>query len=519
MSTPVTRSPPSARESKHKRVPTDELQEKMKKMIQLQYQQQRQQQQAPSAARPPRFSPPTKSKPSVEDGVVLKDTTADPLLRFPDVVDPDVGHGTLFFPAEHNLQRLRSLSSDAGSSSQAPSKESLSSEARPPPIPNYGALDSGSSFPSSGDDDETNPLNDHGYSVDPYAENSRFLMQPSVAEHPNSTGYWIVYPIVSCCEDIWTSEALHRSLCFGAIDGMLTGSGIVATFCGMGLIDWRAVTVNTDTACILRTVVVVFCAATCFADSICMALGHIWTTHVLASTQARERSEMRTMMYYAQADVKGQLVDMLLSKGVLKIDAMSLANTLEGYPDLFLAAVMGEALTSANVEISSSNDSEYDALMGRQVSRQQRTSPHGRQREFPMDPDTATVTQANREARKESFFMMVGFSSFAVLPSLLLQWVPTLLNSNLDHKSTSVHPETMIVSIMAITMWLLGIWKSRFLDSNWFMFGVEAVLVLVVCIAAAYLVGYGVRHAFLPEVRIEIFQKSSLYYSTESGAN
>ncbi|GAX22879.1 hypothetical protein FisN_24Lh166 [Fistulifera solaris] len=519
MSTPVTRSPPSSRESKHKRVPTDELQEKMKKMIQLQYQQQRQQQQAPSAARPPRFSPPTKSKPSVDDNTrVVKDV--DPLLRFPDVVDPDVGHGTLFFPTEHNLQRLRSLSSDAGS--QAPSKESLSSEARPPPIPHYGALDSGSSFPSSGDDDdETNQLHDHGYSVDPYAENSRFLMQPSVAEHNNSIwdGHWIVYPIVSCCEDIWTSEALHRSLCFGAIDGMLTGSGIVATFCGMGLIDWRTVTVNTETAFLLRTVVVVFCAATCFADSICMALGHIWTTHVLATTQARERSEMRTTMNYAQADVKGQLVDMLLSKGMLKIDAMSLANTLEGYPDLFLAAVMGEALASVNVEISSSNESEYDALMGRPGSRQQRSATHGRQREFPMDPDAAAVTQSNREARKESFFMMVGFSSFAVLPSLLLQWVPTLLNSNVDHKSTSVHPETMIVSIMAITMWLLGIWKSRFLDSNWFMFGVEAVLVLVVCIAAAYLVGFGVRHAFLPEVRIEILQKSSLYYSTESGSN
>ncbi len=494
-------------------------------MIQLQYQQQRQQQQAPSAARPPRFSPPTKSKPSVEDGVVLKDTTADPMLRFPDVADPDVGHGTLFFPAEHNLQRLRSLSSDAGSSSQAPSKEYLSSEARPPfpPIPHYGALDSGSSFPSSGDDDETNQLNDHGYSVDPYAENSRFLMPPSVAEHHNSMGfwdgYWIVYPIVSWCEDIWTSEALYRSLCFGAIDGMLTGSGIVATFCGMGLIDWRAVTVNTDTAFILRTVVVVFCAATCFADSICMALGHIWTTHVLATTQARERSEMRTMMNYAHADVKGQLVDMLLSKGMLKIDAMSLANTLEGYPDIFLAAVMGEALTSANVDISFSNESEYDALMGRPGPRQQRSSPHGRQHEFQIDPDAAAVIQANREARKESFFMMVGFSSFAVLPSLLLQWVPTLLNSNVDHKSTSIHPETMIISIMAITMWLLGIWKSRFLDSNWFMFGVEAVLVLVVCIAAAYLVGFGVRHAFLPEVRIEVFQKSSLYYSARSGSN
>lgn len=522
MSTPVTRSPPITR---HKRVPTDELQEKMKKMIQLQYQQQRQQQQAPLAARPPRFSPPSKSKPSLEEDeeeifVSKKDhpvTTSDQqplvMLQFPDAADPDVGHGTLLFPSERNLRRLRSSSSDVGSS--PPNKEAAEHPPARPPIPHYGALDysTGSTFPlgSNTINDETDMYEDHGYSVDPYAENSQFLMQPSSdAEFKDmgfwdELGYWTVHPIASCCGEIWTSEALHRSLCFGAIDGMLTGSGIVATFCGMGLLDWKTATANTETAFLLRTVVVVFCAAACFADSICMALGHIWTTHVLATTQARERTEMRTMMNYAQADVKGQLVDMLLSKGMLKIDAMSLANTLEGYPDLFLAAVMGEALASANVDILSSDDSEYDALTNRPRQRRPEQS-YGRQYDFQMDPDVAAVAQVNHEARKESLFMMLGFSSFAVLPSVLLQWIPVLLNSNSKgNKSTSVHPETMIISIMAVTMWLLGIWKSRFLDSNWLVFGVEAVLVLAVCIAAAYLVGFGLRHAFLPEMRVEVF--------------
>ena len=514
MSTPVTRSPPITR---HKRVPTDELQEKMKQMIQLQYQQQKQQQQQASvpaaAARPPRFSPPSKSKLSVDDEKILvlkKEATDHPslmMLQFPDVADADVGHGTLLFPTERNFRRLRSSSSDIGGGSpQAPRKE----PSDPPRIPQYGALDAsgGSSVPRGAHvDDDTDMYDNREYSVDPYAENSHFLMPPpSDAEyHPDTggfwdeLGYWTVYPIASCCGEIWTSEALHRSLCFGAIDGMLTGSGIVATFCGMGLMDWMTATGNSETAFLLRTVVVVFCAAACFADSICMALGHIWTTHVLATTQARERTEMRTMMNYAQADVKGQLVDMLLSKGMLKIDAMSLANTLEGYPDLFLAAVMGEALASVNVDILSSEDSEYDALMSRPPQQS-----YGRHHEFHLDPDVAAVAQVNHEARKESLFMMLGFSSLAVLPSVLLQWIPVLLNSN--HKdSTSVHPETMIISIMAVTMWLLGIWKSRFLDSNWLAFGVEAVLVLVVCIAAAYSVGFILRHAFLPEMKVEMF--------------
>lgn len=477
-------------------------------MIQLQYQQQKQQQQqqqqhqhASRPTRPPRFSPTSKSKPTVGD---LKDLM---MLQFPDVADPDVGHGTLLFPSERNLQRLRSTSfSDAGSSI-AQSKEPTD----PPPMTQYGSTDprsNDSSFPPHMDDEETDLYDDHGYTVDPYAENSRFLMPPSEYHGGfwQTLGQWTVYPIASCCGEIWTSEALHRSLCFGAIDGMLTGSGIVATFCGMGLLEWR----GSEVGFVLRTVVVVFCAAACFADSVCMALGHIWTTHVLVTTQARERTDMRSMIENAQADVKGQLVDMLLSKGMLKIDAMSLANTLEGYPDLFLAAVMGESLASAHVEIPPPADSEYDVLMNRSGVRQPPSQLYGRLQEY--DPDAAAVASANHESRKESFFMMLGFSSFAVLPSLLFQWIPLLLNSKGD-KSTSVHPETMIVSIMAVTMWLLGIWKSRFLDSNWLVFGVEAVLVLLVCIAAAYLVGFGLRRAFLPEVRVEIVQKSTLHYN------
>jgi hypothetical protein len=202
---------------------------------------------------------------------------------------------------------------------------------------------------------------------------------------------------------------------------------------------------------------------------------------------------------------------MLLAKGMLKIDAMSLADTLEGYPDLFLAAVMGESLANAAVrseqqrfataaaEAAAANSSgalaNDDAAAG--IYREQTYPSYGSLMDVAMGPEAIAVRASTSEARKESFFMMLGFSAFAIVPSLLFQWVPKFLN---DSKSnTSIHPTSVIVALLAAIMGLLGIWKSHFLDSNWLLFGAEAILVLILCLASAYLMGSGLRMAFLPE--------------------
>jgi hypothetical protein len=129
-------------------------------------------------------------------------------------------------------------------------------------------------------------------------------------------------PLWNFLVSIADAESFHRSFCYGAIDGMLTGSGIVSTFCGMGLL-------SSDSSHGVRELVVIFSLAACFADSVCMAIGHVWTTHVMSTAQAKERVQARQLLQHSKADAKGQLVDMLLAKGVLKIDAMSLADTLE----------------------------------------------------------------------------------------------------------------------------------------------------------------------------------------------
>jgi hypothetical protein len=72
-------------------------------------------------------------------------------------------------------------------------------------------------------------------------------------------------PLCRCLKGVWSADSLHRSFCYGAIDGMLTGAGIVSTFCGMNLLSDHSTHA-------IRALVVAFTAATCFADSVCMAL-------------------------------------------------------------------------------------------------------------------------------------------------------------------------------------------------------------------------------------------------------
>ena len=122
--------------------------------------------------------------------------------------------------------------------------------------------------------------------------------------------------------------------------------------------------------------------------------------------------------------------------------------------------------------------------------------------------------------------MMIGFALFANLPSLLWLVLPCLLVTEPTSAGTSLatHVATkaatglvtttttaaatsqsmggqvislssLVVSISGIVMWFLGVWKSRFMNSNWIMSGVENVVVLLACVMAAYGVGYGLCYA------------------------
>ena len=312
-----------------------------------------------------------------------------------------------------------------------------------------------------------------------------------------------------------SQENLHRSFCYGAIDGLLTGSGIASAFWGLGLLSVR-------TPIELRMAVVAFTMAACFADSLCMAMGHVWTTYIVSSNHAWERSYERQLLEQDKADSKGKLVDMLLARGMLKIDAMSLADTLEGYPDLFVSALVGDSLLSSGIQDSllddpSENESQelypqsspmysdpatdFDGTGGFLGSFASWTFPlhYNSERNTHRDLELRNVRVVYNESQKEGLFMLLGFASFATIPSLLWLLLPMWFDSDLTSSSTSsaashvivdngesVNVPSLIILLLSTIVWFLGVWKSQFVDSNWVVFGLETVAVLIVCISSAY---------------------------------
>lgn len=338
------------------------------------------------------------------------------------------------------------------------------------------------------------------------------------------------WPHGSGCLD---SDVFLRSFCYGAIDGLLTASSILGAFYGLQLLPLFVSANNSMTAASakqLGSTTLLLCgvsASACLADALCMGLGHVWTVQGLAETQARERMSAKRSLLQHRADAKGQLVDLLLQKGMLKIDAMSVADTLEGYPDLFVSALLGDALAGSpdgdpsagssarrpsdrnsegyadELEYTQGQDSTGEppsvlyvpAAAGGGAGR-----PHHDAMVRMMDPLHHAVQSATTEARREAICMMLGFATFSLLPSLAVHFL-TLLS--VDHAPNSVshgadtndnfslwhHPNILSVAVIATVMWLLGVWKSRFVDSNWIVYGIETIVVWLLCIACAYLVG------------------------------
>ena len=153
---------------------------------------------------------------------------------------------------------------------------------------------------------------------------------------------------------------------------------------------------------------------------------------------------------------------------------------------------------------------------------------YGQFNDVDHDPETSNVNTILKESQVEGVFMMIGFALFANLPCLLWLVLPCLLvteptsagTSLATHAATKVATglatttttsaaaaagqsmggqvislSSVVVSICGIVMWFLGVWKSRFMNSNWIMSGVENVVVLLACVMAAYGVGYGLCYA------------------------
>lgn len=314
-------------------------------------------------------------------------------------------------------------------------------------------------------------------------------------------------PFVDWCASLWAAENLHRSFCYGAIDGMLTGAGLVATLGGFGFIS------TNGTAPVPSWLVAVTWVA-CTADALCMALGHVWSTHVMSSHAANERRDERVAFSVNRNESKAKLVDLLLSRGMLKIDAMSIADTLEGYPDIFVGALVGDAVVDSvgsPAPLDEGGGAPPNTINMRGFSEGYRS--YGQFNELDHDPDAAAVAVAVSESRTEGVIMMVAFSLFGSLPSLLYYMTSCMFTvpiaatvddtgmTSHGHHEQVISARSAAMTLTCIVMWCLGMWKSKFFDSNWVLFGIETVIVLMVCVLSAYALACGLREAVsIPDV-------------------
>jgi len=335
---------------------------------------------------------------------------------------------------------------------------------------------------------------------------------------------------------LFSSEQIGRSFCFGAIDGMLTGAGILSACIGLGLISH--LTMAFKAALHTRMLVISLTFAACLADGICMAIGHVWSTRLVGGAAYEERKEELRNFETCRSDAKARLVDALLSQGMLKIDAMSLADTLEGYPDLFVNALLGEAISGnahgamgGVIGLGTGGGSGIFGVPGggggghrpyTQWAHQnappnewnippasygpREIAPGGLKYEsysdfsdFHQDQDRKTLAESMSDSRLEGFFMMISFALFSVIPSLVYTFLPVAMNEllangdayilNHDRPPSDSLATSLSLGMTVFIMFLLGAWKSHFYSSNWCLFGIETVSVLLICVFSAYSVG------------------------------
>ncbi|KAL7521181.1 hypothetical protein ACHAWX_005871 [Stephanocyclus meneghinianus] len=325
--------------------------------------------------------------------------------------------------------------------------------------------------------------------------------------------YWkiLCYP----CHCLLGNEQFGRAFCFGAIDGMLTGAGILFACIGLGLLPHRARVIDSvnDTQESMHTewILIALTLAACFSDGICMAVGHVWSTRLVAGASYEERKEELRHFETSRSEAKARLVDSLLSKGMLKIDAMSLADTLEGYPELFVSTLLGEGIcghgnnTVHGMSGMGSGGGGGGSLIrvpsgGATISSQREDIPrhhplsnvwdipppsygpgemhHGLKYEsysdfsdYQQDPDLRTFTETVSDSRLEGFFMMLSFGSFSVIPIVIYSFLPLVVNyivlsaggpSDVMHyKRHSRYSMSITIFLTMIIMFLLGAWKSN----------------------------------------------------------
>jgi hypothetical protein len=449
-----------------------------------------------------------------------------------------VGRGTLLFPS-HVLQQQQQHhadDSDPPEAEEALPPTAVSSLRRPQAQPwnNYGALTSSSTDhlaslfhePSPNDEHsnghrsvEQNPLLSNSQPPDyqtqqqPHHEHDFYYSHPDYPPHeerPHASSSrlarccgCLLQPLVDGGRLLLTHTELHRAACWGAIDGLVTGASLVAALRGLHV--WTDASPTP-----VQTWLIAAAVAVSAAEALSMGAGHVRTTQSQARTAWEQRMAVQLSVTTQRAAAKGHLVDVLLQRGLLKIDAMSVADTLEGYPDVVTALLAGEALADGgSLAARSAQDLASLLPMGGGGYGLPAHPPPGTasqwQYEDYEDPDSSRfVKQAVREAWIEALGMMVGFGVAAVVPALMVWVVPTPGHPNSSVTSSFMQPTTLMGLLLTAVMLFLGLAKARLAETPSVATTVlEAVGLLWLALVTAYGVG-ALLEAHLPDYLLTV---------------
>jgi hypothetical protein len=345
------------------------------------------------------------------------------------------------------------------------------------------------------------------------------------------------------------STLLSRAICCGAIDGLLTGLGILMACLGLGLssLTLRSTTTTTTTIGASEErvsdgfsssssssaasryyttkdddddddddnvhdaiIIIALTLAATSSDAICMAIGHVWSSILVTNMAQYERCIGIQSFHTNRAHTKAQLIDaLMISGGMLKIDAVSLADTLEGYPDLFVSALLGGAICEEVVVDDDDNNVDYEEeeeeeplvnagtsyYTAASSSYVVRNHHHHNNHNNNHNNNGTTIQSSGStipevvEGQIEALFTMCSFIIASLIPSvtyaLLLHYASKNVVYNNNQEEISFHandnknyennddeendivalrhalftPVQVSVVISAIVMFLLGIWK------------------------------------------------------------
>jgi hypothetical protein len=229
-----------------------------------------------------------------------------------------------------------------------------------------------------------------------------------------------------------------------------------------------------------------------------MAIGQIWSSALATDAARTERAEGERAFHSDRARSKARLVDALMvSGGMLKIDAVSLAETLEGYPDLFVSALLGGGICfeEEEEEEEGGRDGEGEEEDG---GSRYRYSSMGRGggtaagegdrpwyggvdvdvvggggNDDPYRPGTSAKESPppDESGRTEALLTMLGFVASSLIPSLTYCCAQLVLDRDhgADDQAAMAAPPPLgrgespasaaFLCASAITMFALGAWK------------------------------------------------------------